>query len=69
MDSTGKSTTEMQEGIAKFLKEAWCIDGTSVCLGDAGIIFTDNKIRALEGLAFKLTDSKRGTFYVAYGKE
>lgn len=49
--------------IAKFLKEAFCIDGYCKMQGASKITSIkggDTK----EGLTFKLTDSERGDFFV-----
>ena len=51
-----------EDHMASFLKEAFCIDGDS-------IIYKELTIDGMPSLMFKLTDSKRGIFYVTITKE
>ncbi len=53
-----KSTAEKLAGIMQFLKDAFCIDGSCEMQPDITNV-------PCKGNCFKLTDSKRGVFYVA----
>src|SRR5574343_864778 len=54
---------DISEGnrMASFLKEAFCIDGNA-------IIYKELIIDNMPSLMFKLTDSKRGIFYITVTK-
>jgi len=49
------------EELEKFLKEAFCIDG-------ACTFHKHTKVDDMGSLMFKLTDTRRGTFYVTITK-
>lgn len=56
-----KETEQAKKRITDFLALSWCIDGKAEFISDTKI-FVDGK-EVLSAI-FRLTDSKRGTFYV-----
>lgn len=52
-----KETINRIRDIENFVKEAFCVDGSCVTLPLQKLCFN--------GICIKVTDSKRGTFYVA----
>lgn len=58
---------QQEENIKKFLKEAWCIDGEVTFVHETSepLDVFDPEAKVLNGVLWKLTDSKRGTFYIA----
>ncbi len=74
MNSNKETTvdTEKQlDDMEKFLKEAFCIDGECKYYNQTAVITIKpiEKIGAAPtSMTFKLTDSKRGTFYITMTK-